>query len=667
MIDGSVPPSSKRKENSLYCGFALVLFAGLFFCIALIRIFYIQNTTDERFAKTYIENNFRTRITEPVRGNIYAADGSLLATTVIRYNAFVDFRTIRKDIFDKGLQGLCQALSRMFGKSESHYRKLLLEQRKAENQYFPLAKNLDYDQYQQIKNFPIFERGPIRGGIIFEKIYKRQIASAQIGNGTIGVDDSVRGHSGMEGAFSEILRGRNGKMTEQRLKGNQWKPINFWNIVEPINGDDVVTTIDLRIQDIAHVALEKQLSAFNAEHGSAIVLEVATGKVRAMVNLKRKKTGVYEDSYNYILKDATEPGSTFKTISLLAAMDDQYIGENTRVETGSGTWTYDGQVINDGHSGGLYDISDVLAQSSNVGTSKLIVKSYAQNPNKLFEHLRKWQLHKKLGIEYYSGSTKPIMVSPEDKRWRKSSLASISYGYNIRLNMLQMATFYNGLANGGNMIRPVFYEKILREGKPIKEAKPSSIVPKMASPQAIQLMTRMLTKAVEKGTARSIYTPNLRLAGKTGTTRLQYWNKSSKKYQASFAGFYPADKPLYTCMISITEPDVSIGYYGSQVAAPVFKEIAGKTFLKMPINADTDSKSDPQSLNKLLIGKQKKVKLVPGIMPDLVGTIGRDIIPKLENSGYKVHYTGIGKVVDQFPQPGQRIHQGQIIQLKLEN
>ncbi len=395
-------------------------------------------------------------------------------------------------------------------------------------------------------------------------------------------------------------------------------------------------------------------------------MEVETGKVRALVNLRRTESGEYEDSYNYALKDNIEPGSTFKTISLLAAMDDGFIDENTTVNVGNGVWTYAKQRISDGHGGGTYDISDVLAKSSNVGTAKLITKFYAEKPQIFLDHLKRWKLFDKMDIEL-PGITKPKIVTPENKRWNAATLASISYGYSSNINLLQLATFYNGVANGGKMLKPLFIDKIMKDGKVMYSAKPEVMVNKMASEKAIKMMTSALTKAVEKGTGRSIFTPNLKMAGKTGTARFEYWLPGPMKYRASFAGFYPADAPKYTCYVMVSEPNTSIGFYGGPVAAPVFKEIAGKTFLKTPQNIEKEMLVDKKVNLSKMVEPNVKIAVTDKQMPNVVGLIGKNVIPQLENLGYRVDFKGVGRIKEQFPLEGTTISKNQRIYLSLQN
>lgn len=661
-----------KRAKTLRWGYLFAGVAFVVFVVFIARIAILQNSNIDSIEKNYININYREDTVKAARGNLYSADGSILATTVMKYNIYIDFKTIKDSIYQKNIGALTDSLNQMFGKPRAQYRSVFDQQKKRENQYYSLVTDLDFDQLDRIRKFPIFstysekeKKYKKNRCLIIEKNYKRILATTQIGAGTIGMDDE-RGKSGLEAAFSKYLKGKNGKRLVQRINATQWKPIDYWKIKDPVDGQDVYTTLDLRIQDIAHTALEKQLIEFEADHGCVVVMETQTGKVRAMVNLRRTEPGMYVDAYNYALKDAIEPGSTFKTVSLLAAMDDGFINENTKINVGGISWEYGGQKITDSHAGGTYDLSDILAQSSNIGAAKIITTNYGSKPEVFINHLKRWKMFEKMDIEL-PGITKPSIVTPQDKRWNRATLASLSYGYSSRFNLLQLTTFYNGIANKGKMVKPLFIDKIMKDGKVEYEATPETIVNKMASTEAINLMTAMLTKAVEKGTAKSIFTPNIKLAGKTGTARFEYWKPGPAKYQASFAGFYPADNPKYTCIVMVNQPNNAKGYYGGTVAAPVFKEIAGKTFLKTPLNVEKEMLVDKKvNLNKM-ISPNFKVAVVQNQMPNVKGLIGKNVIPQLENQGYRVDYKGVGKIKDQFPAEGTIMNKNQRIYLTLQN
>ena len=655
----------RKRKKTLRWGYFFVLVAICLFVTFLGRILMLQNTNVEEIKTDYINNNYREATLKAARGNLYASDGSILATTVMRYDIFLDFKVIKDTTYSQNIIALTDSLSKMFGKPRNYFRQKFDAQKKKQNQYYTLIKGLDFDEYDRIRKFPIFDLGKHKGGFIVDRNYRRELATTEIGAGTIGMDRG-KYKSGLEGAFSKYLTGTDGTRLEQRVNSSQWKPIDYWKTKEPVDGQDVYTTLDLRIQDIATSALEKQLIKFDAKHGTVILMEVATGKVKAMVNLRRTEPEIYVDAYNYGLKDNIEPGSTFKTISLLAAMDDGFIDENTTVNVGGGNWSYAGQRISDGHGGGTYEISDVLAKSSNVGTAKLITKYYSEKPDVFLNHLRRWKLFDKMDIEL-PGVTKPFIYTPEHERWNAATLASISYGYSTNINLLQLTTFYNGIANKGKMLKPLFIDKIMKDGQVFYQAQPQVMVKKMASEKAIKIMTDALTKAVEKGTARSIFTPNLSMAGKTGTARFEYWLPGPMKYRSSFAGFYPADNPKYTCYVMISEPDTSKGFYGSVVAAPVFKEIAGKTFLKAPQNIEREMLVDKKVDLSKMTAPNMKIAVNAGRMPKVVGLIGKNVIPQLENLGYRVDYKGVGRIKDQFPSEGTVINKNQRIYLSLQN
>lgn len=658
----------KEIEITRWYGRGLVVVIAFVFTIFLIRLVTLQNTNVEEIELKHIARNYRIDTLRAARGNLYATDGSILATTVMRYDVHLDFKSMTKKpaVYTQNIDALTDSLSRMFGKPKHYYRKMFDEQKEKQNQYFLLVRGLDFDEFDRIRKFPIFQKGKSKGGFIVDRRFKRELATSEIGAGTIGMDDH-RGKSGLEAAFSKYLAGKDGTRFEQRINSKQWKPIDYWKINEPVDGQDVYTTLDLRIQDIAKTALVKQLQAYDAEYGTVVVMEVKTGKVRALVNLRIDKNGEYHDAYNYAIRDNIEPGSTFKVVSLLTAIDDGYIDANTTVDVGERQWIYKEQKITDDHPEvGKYDISSVLAKSSNIGTVKLLTKYYGAKQEVFLNHLKRWKLFDKMELEI-PGSSTPKFVTPQHSRWNAAGIASITYGYNVDINVLQLATFYNGIANKGVMVKPLFIDKIKKDGQLLYEATPQVLVPKMASDEAINLMTKSLIKAVEKGTARSIFTPNLKMAGKTGTARYNYGGQpGGTKYRASFAGFYPADNPMYTCFVIINNPNQSKSYYGGKVAAPVFKEIAGKTFLKTPQNIEKEMLGDKAVSLAKLLPPQSKVSIKNSIMPEMKGMAGRDAIALLENAGYRTAYTGVGKVKDQLPLAGIPLKKGQRVYLTLE-
>lgn len=323
-------------------------------------------------------------------------------------------------------------------------------------------------------------------------------------------------------------------------------------------------TIDSQIQKIATTALENQLKNYDAKSGSVLVMEVATGKVKSLVNLEIDENGNYQNAKkNYILNDYTEPGSLFMPVSLLMAIEKGYINKDTKVET-QGIWDYEGAKIYDATSGN-FSLSDILSKSSNIAIAKIITENYQKNPQDYYQQLKDWKFLEK-PYDETKNNAKPEIILPENKNWTKSSLASASYGYSMKLSALQIANFYNAIANKGKMLKPSFVEGENTE----------ILIDKMASEQSIQILTDALTKSVEDGTIKTDVDKYLKVSGKSGTTRLEYWKPGPTKYQASFVGFFPAQKPRYTCIVIIREPNIVKGYFGATVSVPVFKEIAGK-------------------------------------------------------------------------------------------
>lgn len=651
--------NNERKKilARTYLVAALIL---LFAVSVFARLIYIQTHDTEKYKNLAQTTNFRNVEVVAARGNLYASDGILLATTITKYDIYMDMKTIRNELYQNNIGSLCDSLQKMFKKPSFYFYSKLNEARKKENQYLKLAKGLDYEQFARLKNFPILNKGKNKGGFIVERRTERIKTISGFGIRTLGFDDE-RGKSGLEGAFSCYLKGKNGREIQQRINQKQWKPINIE--LEPQDGNDVYTTIDMRIQDIAYSALQEQLEKSEADHGCAIVMEVATGKIVALTNLQRTKDGGYDDLRNFAVWEAAEPGSTFKSISMLALLDDGYVEPNTTVDIGPGYWKYYKHTIRDDHGSGIITLSQVLSQSSNVGISKTVDKYFSKNPQDFLNKINSWGINKKTDIDI-PGESAPY-IPKYGKKWSPVTLAWMSFGYGVKLTPLQILTFYNGVANNGKLMKPQLLYKIESKGIVTEKFTPIVINQKMASQKAINDLKKMLTYAVETGTSKSIYTPNLSMAGKTGTAQVEYWNKGKGRlYQASFCGFFPADHPEYSCIVVINKPKK--GFYGSQVAAPVFKEIAGKVYLKKPLNLPKEDKSKESQNINILLTKNQKLTISPStaLVPNVIGYYGKDAIPALENLGLKVVYSGNGKVIEQSI-IGYPIKKGMTVYLKL--
>ena len=667
----------KSILNKLYIVTALMT---LFFIVIIGRVVNIQYVQGDKYRKLSVENTIKNDTIFSNRGNVYAADGNLLATSMYKYTIRMDLVAVKSTVFEKNIKALSNSLSQLLGKPSSYYQERLRTARKRKNRYLLITRNLGYNDYMKIKKFPIFKLGPYRGGFITEQKTVRVRPIGKIAERTIGYND-YRGGAGIEGAFAEYLEGENGWRLKQKIAKGQWKPINDVNEKEPIDGRDVITTLDVNIQDITHHALLRQMEFFEAEHGSAIVMETATGEIKAISNLGRTSKGKYYEKRNYGVWESHEPGSTFKLASLMAALDDKVIDTSTVVDTEKGILWLHGSKVEDSHRGGYGEISAarVFEVSSNVGIVKLIKKHYDEDPWKFINKMKSFGLDKKLGLQI-QGEGKPFIPYPGNTRnpWNKISLEWMAWGYGVSITPLQMLTFYNAVANDGEMVKPRFIKELRVQNKTEKVFKKVVLNKRIASQVTIDKIRKVLENVVKKGTADNIYSPNFSMAGKTGTAKKWVDGRrdaegkyikghySNKLYVASFAGFFPADKPKYSCIVVIHEPDKKKGYYGATVAAPVFKEIAQKIYSTTPFDVKTitdtpSSKMVDANYQKYYANLQKEHKVIPNVK----GMSGMDAVSLLENLGLKVKFNGSGKVKKQSKNKGAKFKKGDVILLSL--
>ncbi|CAI9428865.1 Penicillin-binding protein 2 [Candidatus Ornithobacterium hominis] len=656
----------KQKKDILLKAYFISILLVIISIGICYKLFNLQLNPQERarFEAFAQKINFRESTIPAARGNLYAADGSLLATSVRKYDVAFDAKAMRQSLIDEHLNSLADSLHAMFNKPAATYAKLILNAKKNKKQYVPIAKNLNYHQLKRISSFPIFNHGQIKGGFIIEDHLVRERSVKDIGARTLGY---VKGDSlkvGLEGAYNTLLSGKDGKRLEQRMGGGNWRPINIANDIQAVAGQDVVTTIDIPLQNVAYNALYDQLSEFEADHGTVVVMEVKTGEIKAIANLTRLADGNYADIQNFAVGEANEPGSTIKTISLLAALKDGVIDTATTVATGSGRVRLFGRTISDSHGYGTINVRQVLEKSSNIGTAKLITEYYQNQPEKFFRILnREWKLNQPLGVDI-PGEAEPYLPNPNNKSWSKQSLSSISFGYESKLTPLQILTFYNGIANDGKMLKPLFVKEIHEKGKVIKSFSPEVRVEKMAQDSTIKKMQNMLASAVKSGTGRAFYNEIFPAAGKTGTARADYWVKGPMQYRASFCGYFPTYKPQYSCIVVIHKPSRKKGYYGSSVAGPVFQKIMESVYIKSPkkLSLKKSKLASLEKSNKIFDWNSKNKK-----MPNLKGFDGQNVIPVLENAGFKINYSGIGKIIEQSIPAGQMIPENKVITLKLSN
>ena len=691
----------------------LVYFGIALFGIAVIgKAVYIQYFEGKALTEQAQTFEMRLSPVEAMRGNISSDDGTLMATSVPNFEIRMDVSSenITDKFFKENVDSLAYSLSDLFkDKKSSEYKEILWEGRRNGERYYLIHRNVTYPELKQLRKFPIFRLGKYRGGLIEISQYKRELPYKNLAKRTIGYEsakttDTIK-YVGLEGSFSKNLQGINGKRLMRRIGSANWVPVDIENEVEPQNGNDIITTIDINIQDLAEKSLMNELTADSADHGCVIVMEVKTGYIKAIVNLGRSSKGGYSEVFNYAIGESSEPGSTFKLASFLVALEDGKIDLNTMVSTGNGTVYYFGRKMEDSHKGyGTLTAQQVFEHSSNVGTSKLIYNAYAKEPQKYIDGLYRMSLNKKLDLQI-GGEGSPRIINTQDKWWSAVALPWMSIGYGVALTPLQLLTFYNAIANNGKMVKPILVKEILKNGQVEQTFPPEIINPAICSPATIAKAKILLEGVVERGTGSLLKNPVYKVAGKTGTAQLARDNKGYKvgtkaQYKGSFVGYFPAENPKYSMFVMIYKP-LKGKYYGAQVAAPVFKEIADRIYANLleidnPPVKDTTGPHIPFAdlglqkditevygqlhfqVNPINTAAQwvrpsidsSKIILVPeiiprGSIPDVTGMSVKDAVFLLEELGLKVTINGKGTVVKQSIQPGMFIPKGSIIILDL--
>lgn len=702
----------KNKKNTIkriyVVYFGILLLAAGIVSKASIIIFIEGDKWEAKAAAHTLKYNK----VEAVRGNIYANDGSLLATSIPRYEIRFDSKSaaITDKIFKKEIDSLCFHLAQTFeGKSKNQWKNELISSRNRSARYHLIARRVSYIKLKKVKTFPLFRKGRYKGGFIYIQKNRREKPFQILASRTIGYSRENSKPVGLEGAYEKELSGISGIRLEQKIAGGVWKPVNDDNEIEPEDGADIVTTIDVNIQDVAENALLEQLLKQDAHHGCVVLMEVKTGQVKAIANLTRSSEGKYGEQYNYAVGESTEPGSTFKLASLIAAMEDGYIELDDSIETGNGVYKFYDQKMYDSHVGGFGTITvkQVFEKSSNIGVAKIINDNYAKNPQKFIDRLYKMNLNQKLDLEIFGEGT-PHIKSANNPTWSGISLPWISHGYEVSLTPLQILTFYNAVANDGVMVKPQFVQEIRKMGKIVQTMEPQIINPAICSKQTIIKAKKMLEGVVENGTAKNLKNADYKIAGKTGTAQIfnretgTYKNKKNMSYQASFVGYFPADQPKYTCIVIVIAPSKDV-YYGNLVAGPIFKKIADKVYATsinihkelqnieglatrttIPISKNGNYndlgkvykeldikenwKSDPGtwvitstgSKNVALYRRAYKNKIIPNV----VGMDLKDAIYLMENMGIQVEFEGRGVIKEQTPKAGAPITGAEIVKLK---
>ncbi|MGL2963068.1 penicillin-binding protein [Flavobacterium sp. RSB2_4_14] len=610
------------------------------------------------------------------KGNIYSADGSLLATSIPNYKIRFDAVAPKEIAFEKNVKPLADSLSKLLGKPSSFYLSELKIARTNKNRYLLVARDLSYTQYIKIKSFPLFNLGANKGGIIVEQETIREHPIGKIAERTIGYErvkpNGELDGKGIEWSFRKYLNGKDGKVLKQKIAKGQWKPIRDINEVDPQDGYDVISTIDVYIQDIAHHALLKQLKEFKAEHGCVVVMETKTGKIRAISNLGKLKESdsTYFETENYAIKESHEPGSTFKLVDMIALLDDNKIDTSKVYDSKGGIIDYRGNKVRDSHEGGYGKIS--LARGFEVSSNTIMVQAvyenYKNNPEEFVDRIDRMGLNKPLGLPF-KGEGKPYIPQPNDKHWSAISLPWMAFGYGVSVTPLQTLTLYNAVANNGEMVKPQFVSEIKEWNKTIKKYDKQVINAKICSAETNKKLKAVLENVVKRGTGSKLYSKDFSMAGKTGTAQANYGKNggSDKHYISSFVGYFPADNPKFSCIVVVHKPNTSgNNYYGADVAGPVFKRIAQKIF------TDSPSTNEIKNLNKKINPQEKafdeyyaKSQSEIKVIPNLKGMSGMDAVALLENLKLKVKVIGVGKVKKQSVQPGEALDKNKTIILEL--
>lgn len=686
-----------------YFVFGLALVFALSVLIAAARL---QLGSDKEFSDALRHKNTRIVNVKAIRGNIYAGDGSMLATSVPTYNLVFDAKAdgLTKELLKTKLDSLCVQLATELPERDTRgWKTFLLDLRNKNARYTILAKDLSYIQVKKMKQWPLLNMGRFKSGMWWEEQTRRLYFMGEMARRTIGYSRNGI-YVGLEGAFDSLLKGSDGRRLEQRMPGNVWRPLQLGNNKDPFNGYDIITTLDVQLQDVAQNSLRQVLSENEADHGCAVVMEVGTGAIKAIANLKRGKDGVYFEEQNYAVDEFSDPGSTFKLFSCMALIDDGYCTLSDSVNIEGGKTKFHGETMEDASkpNKNIMTLQEVFEKSSNVGISKLVNKYYGQNPDKYTDRAIDLGLNIKPSFDIRS-TNNPRIKTRKSKDWSAISLPWMSIGYEIKMSPMQILMLYNAVANNGSMVKPYMVKEIRHEGQMIKKIEPVVLKDKICKEETLTALKKMMEGVVDHGTATNLKNEDYTVAGKTGTAQIYKtggYDKSS--YKASFVGYFPANNPKYTVIVVINEPRKG-KYYGAAVAGPVFKAIAdriysssvelhpglkqvAKPYLPQILNGDLHKTQSVlnylgvsthldsgTAISHWISGKLQgySINLSPvsepsKTVPNAEGMGIRDAILLMENKGLKVTYSGYGRIVSQSIPPGTSLIAGQKIHLTLK-
>jgi cell division protein FtsI (penicillin-binding protein 3) len=702
----------KIRTNILlrvYIAFGLVVFFSFAVVVQLCRVQFVQGA---KWKAKAVNMAAQFRDVEAARGNIFSVDGSLLATSVPEYELHMDMLAggIAADsVFNDNIDVLSTNLSKMYGDRSAHeYARIFREARKDGSRYQLLRRKVTYQELKQIREFPIFKSRKTKNCLIVLQQNRRILPFHSLAERTIGYkNENVKNPVGLEGAFSSYINGENGRRLMQRIPGGTWMPVN--NDEDEIaakDGADIISTINVNYQEIAQAALLNQLDSSAADHGCVVLMEVATGEVRAIANFTRTKTGTYKESLNYAISNSIDPGSTFKLVSYMTLLDQHKVDTSTIVNAEGGRYKFaKGPTITDTeHDNYEMSVKRAFEESSNVAAAKLVYNNYKDNPWEFINKLYSYHLNEKLDLQI-AGEGRPVIKNPSNRSWNKYyTLPEMAYGYEMNLTPLQMLAFYNSVANNGRMIAPIFVREIRRMGNTIEQFQARVINEHVCSDATIGKLRGMLEGVVQEGNCRHVIKNSLyTVGGKTGTAQVANGTKGykDKKYQASFCGYFPADHPKYSMIVVVNNPTRG-SYLAAKVAGPIFRAIADKVYANdMEINQPAPVRFvGNTSMPKVKQGNLKALKHVyntlgvkplyasangasagidtsngipfedvrvkEGTVPPVTGMGLSDALYVLGNAGYKVTVRGSGTVATQSVTGGSLIPKGSRITIELQ-
>lgn len=637
-----------------------------------------------------------------LRGRILSEDGSVLVTSIPLYDLHMDLKVIKEDIFLKGVDSLAWNLSQVFPeKSKSQWEVSLRKARTRKNQYFKLKNKVKYTVYQKVRDFPILRKGKFKGGFIVERYSKQHKPNGILAERTLGYVREGIQPVGIEGAYNNYLAGENGTIIKKYVNGS-WKPVSDY-IKEPVNGADVITAIDINIQDVAESELKRQLEFQNARHGTVVLMEVETGYIKAIANLTMGADSNYYEFYNHAVGLKTVPGSTFKLATIMALLEDKKASLN-QIVNATGAYDFYDVTLHDSRPGGYGKITlkEAFEKSSNV-IAKVTYEAYKANPQQFIDRLKSFGLGEPLGLDL-KGEPNPTLNDVGEGNWSGISLPWMSIGYEVQQTPLQTLAFYNAIANNGEYLRPLFVKEIRKDGQVIEKFDKVVLKEQVCSEQTVKALQSCLEGVVENGTGKKLKSSNFKIAGKTGTVKLSNGNKGyseNSKYQASFCGYFPADKPKYSCIVVIAGPTKQI--YGAQVSGSVFKAIADKVYAnslqyhesinnqesnlktlpKVKYGAKISTKTALKCVNIPFMDnsgdsdwivaikdndrlKLEKRKITNNQVPNVIGMPLNDAVYLLENAKLKVKIEGDGQVIKQSQKGGSPLIKGTQIKILLK-